>query len=98
MKRPQVGEDANAGYKGRNTAYADDVLSTTKDAERRQRKGDVMSAFCSKMWLQISTTKLRLFILCTHGLKDDDAKGDTIVHTFQWELEQIDMQTDDPLL
>ena len=33
---------------------------------------------------QISTTKLRLFILGTQGLKVDDARGDTIVHTFQW--------------
>ena len=58
-----VGADANMGYKGRDTAYADDPLSTTRDAGRLQRKGDVVSPFCSIMGLQISTTKLRLFIL-----------------------------------
>ena len=82
-----VGADANAGYKGRDTAYADDLLSTTRDAGRLQRKADVVSAFCSIMGLQISTTKLRRFILGTQGLKDDDTRGDTIVHTFRWEAE-----------
>ena len=50
------------------------------------------------MGLQISTTKLRRFILGTQGLNDDDASGDTIVHTFQWEPEHIHMHTDEPLL
>ena len=50
------------------------------------------------MRLQSSTTKLRRFILGTQGLKDDDTRGDTIVHTFQWEPEQIHMHTDEPLL
>ena len=50
------------------------------------------------MGLQISTTKPRRFILGTHGLKHDDEIGATIVHTFQWEPEQIRMQTNEPLL
>ena len=93
-----VGADANAGYKEWDTAYADDLLSTTRDAGRLQRKADVVSAFCSIMGLQISTTKLRRFILGTQGLKDDDTRGDTIVHTFQWEAEEIHMHADEPLL
>ena len=36
-----VGADANTGYKGRDTAYADDLLSTTRDKERLQRKVNV---------------------------------------------------------
>ena len=48
-----VRSDANAGYKGRDTAYADNLLSTTRDAARLQRKADVVSAFCSIMGLQI---------------------------------------------
>ena len=50
------------------------------------------------MGLQIFTTKLRRFILGTQGLKYDDARGATIVHTFQLEPEQIRMQTDEQLL
>ena len=72
-----VGADANAGYMGRDTANADDLLSTTRDERRQQRKTDVVSAFCSIMGLQISTTKLRQYILGLYGLKDDDARGDT---------------------
>ena len=93
-----VGADANTGYEGRDTAYADDLLSTTRDKGRLQRKADVVSAFCSIIGLQISTTKLRGFSLGTHGLKKDGAKRSTIVHTFQWKPEQIRMQTDEPLL
>ena len=73
---------AYAGNKGRDTAYADDLLSTTRDVGLLQRKADVVSALCSIMGLQISTTKLRRLILGTQGLKDDDAKGDTIVPIF----------------
>ena len=75
------GADANVRYKGRDTAYADNLLSTTKDAGLLQRKADVLPAVCSIMGLQISTTNIQRFILGTHGLKDDDAKGDTIGHT-----------------
>ena len=84
------------GYKGRDTAYADDLLSTTKNAAQLQRMADVVSEFCSKMGLQVSTTKLRRFILGTHGMKDDDIRGKTIVHKFQWESEQIRTQSDEP--
>ena len=44
-----VGADANAGYKRRDTAYADDLLSTTRDEGHLQRKADVVSAFYSIM-------------------------------------------------
>ena len=55
-----VRADGNAGYKGRDTAYANDLLSTTRDSARLQRKSDVVSVFCTIMGLKISTTKLRM--------------------------------------
>ena len=44
-----VRSSANEGYKRRNTAYADDLLSTTPGADQLQRKADIVSAFCSIM-------------------------------------------------
>ena len=87
------------GFKGRDTAYADDVLSTMRDVALLQKIADVVSAFCSIMGLKISTTKLRRYILDTHGMKEDVTSEDkTIVHKFLWKPEPIRTQSDKPLL
>ena len=80
-----VRSSANEGYKGSDTVYADDLLSTTPGAEQLQRKADIVSAFYSIMGLQISTTMLRRFVLGAHGMELDDVRGSTMVQTFQWQ-------------
>ena len=88
---------ANAGYKGSDTAYADDLLSTTPGADQLQHKANIVSAFCSIMGLQIFTTKLRRFVLGAHEMEPDDARGSTIVHSFQWQPEVVQTHTDEAL-
>ena len=57
----------------------------------------MVSAFCCILGLQISTTKLRRFILGTQGIPENDQRGDTIINTFRWELEQIQTHKDELL-
>ena len=93
-----VRSGANTGYNARDTAYADDLLSTTAGADYLQRKADVVSAYCSTMGLQMSTTKLRRFVLGAYGLDTNDVRGSTIVHSFQWKPEEVRVHTDEALV
>ena len=49
------------------------------------------------MGLQISTTKLRRFVLGAHGMETDDARGSAIVQSFQWQPEVVQTHTDEAL-
>ena len=54
---------------------------------RLERRGGYRESqmSCQLSALQISTIRLRLFILGMQGIKYDDARGATIFHTFEWE-------------
>ena len=73
----------------RETAYADDLLSYANNAQELQRKADIVSAFCLVMGLQISSTKLRRFVLVHSGLEEANS---TIIHHNEWTSEEIQVQ------
>ena len=58
-----VAADSNRGYAAGETAYADDLLSRARTPEALQRKADIVSTFCLIMGLQLSTSKLRRFVM-----------------------------------
>jgi hypothetical protein len=63
------------------TAYADDLLSGARTQEALQRKADIVSTFCMIFGLQLSTTKLRRFVMAHSGMDDGD-ESVTIVHRY----------------
>ena len=75
-----VAADSNQGYSEGETAYADDLLSCARTPEALQRKADIVSTFCLIMGLQLSTTKLRRFVMAHSGLDEED--DTTIVHLY----------------
>ena len=75
-----VAAGANRGYAEGETAYADDLLSCARTPEALQRKADIVSTFCLIMGLQLSTTKLRRFVMAHSGLDEEDET--TIVHLY----------------
>ena len=100
-----VASDANRGYEEGETAYADDLLSCARTPEALQRKADIVSTFCLIMGLQISTSKLRRFVLAHSGL-EVEGNMTTIVHQYggretvegpQWEPTDISATLDGTL-
>jgi hypothetical protein len=82
---------SNRRYRMRETAYADDLLSYANTSQELQRKADIVSAFCLVMGLQISTTKLRRFVLVHSGL-ETEGTGSTTIHHTDWTSEEIKIQ------
>jgi len=74
-----VSADGNRGYAEGETAYADDLLSCARTPEALQRKADIVSTFCIILGLQISTSKLRRFVMAHSGLDVED-DNTTVVH------------------
>jgi hypothetical protein len=100
-----VASDANRGYAAGETAYADDLLSCARTPEALQRKADIVSTFCLIMGLQLSTSKLRRFVMAHSGL-DDDESSTTIIHQYgagehvdgaQWAPSEIHASVDGTL-
>jgi len=75
-----VSSEANLGYAEGETAYADDLLSCARTPEALQRKADIVSTFCLIMGIQLSTSKLRRFVMAHSGLSEED--NTTIVHQY----------------
>jgi len=88
---------SNSRYRVKETAYADDLLSYANSTQELQRKADIVSAFCLVMGLQISTSKLRRFVLVHSGL---EAGGNncTTIHHNDWISEEIPVQQDGSLV
>ena len=86
---------SNQSYRMTETAYADDLLSYAPTAAELQRKADIVSAFCVVMGLQLSTSKLRRFVMIHSGL-DGEANA-TVVHHKHWMPESIAAQNDGTL-
>ena len=76
-----VSSGSNNGYMEGETAYADDLLSCARTQEALQRKADIVSTFCMVVGLQLSTTKLRRFVMAHSGIDDGD-ESVTIVHRY----------------
>ena len=85
---------ANLSYPAAETAYADDLLSFAKTPNELQRKADIVSAFCAIMGLQLSTNKLRRFVMVNSGMQDDTDTAITIVHNYGWSEVTIEAQDD----
>jgi Ulp1 family protease len=99
-----VSSESNLGYAEGETAYADDLLSCARTPEALQRKADIVSTFCLIMGLQLSTSKLRRFVMAHSGLAEED--NTTIVHQYgsretidgpEWESSTIQASLDGTL-
>ena len=83
---------SNVGYPAAETAYADDLLSYAKTPRELQRKADIVSAFCAIMGLQLSTAKLRRFVLVHSGVQEDTDITTMIVHNYGWSEVKVEAQ------
>ena len=97
-----VSAGSNGGYMEGETAYADDLLSCARTPEALQRKADIVSTFCMIMGLQLSTSKLRRFVMAHSGL-DENVQPSLMVHKFgkptnidgvSWNSEDIEVNAE----
>ena len=77
-----------------DTAFADDLMSSSRTLDGLQRKADIVSAFCIIFGLQIVPKKLRAFRADWSPLKKHRPAEELTVHLKGWQPNPISIRTD----